>query len=129
MNNDGCSYETVSTSNYNEAQIAVENVVRLAETHHHQKVVNMAESATQEHHQLMEHLRANMTNEAQLALHRQAEEHTRDREKLQRDSVIHADNVAKHYRAVGAEQEMHSTAVSFSWRWHCNCKNILTHKF
>ena len=46
-----------------------------------------------------------MTNEAQLALYRQAEEHTRDREKLQRYPVIHAEHVAKHYAAVGAEQE------------------------
>ena len=46
-----------------------------------------------------------MTHEAQLALHRQAEEHTRDREQLERYAVSHADNVAKHYAAAGAEKE------------------------
>ncbi len=60
VNNDGCNVGTVSTSSYNETQIAVESVVRLAEAHHHQKVVTMADSATQEHHQRMATLRAHM---------------------------------------------------------------------
>ncbi len=58
VNNDGCKFGTVSTSNQHETQIAVENVVRLAESHHHHQVVNMAESATQEHHQIMANLKA-----------------------------------------------------------------------
>ncbi len=105
VNNDGCNFGTASTSNHNETQIAVENVVRLAEAHHHNKVVNMAETASQEHHQLMANLKANLTQEAQLALHRQAEDHSREREKLQRYSAIHAENVAGRYSAMSAENE------------------------
>jgi hypothetical protein len=44
VNNDGCNFGTVSTTNHHDTQIVVENVVRLAESHHHHLVTNMAET-------------------------------------------------------------------------------------
>ena len=75
VNNEGCNLGTV------------ENVVQLAEARHYNTVVHLAETANHEHLQHM----ANLTREAQLALHRQAEEYTLREQHLQREAVIHAE--------------------------------------
>ncbi len=105
VNNDGCNFGTVSTTNHHDTQVVVENVVRLAESHHHHLVTNMAENATQEHNQLMANLRADLTYEAQQALYLQSEQHSREREQLQRESDVRAADVGRHYAASSADQQ------------------------
>ena len=87
LNNDGCNFGTVTANTRNETNVAVENVVQLAEARHYNTVVHLAETANHEHLQQM----ANLTREAQLALHRQAEEYTLREQHLQREAVIHAE--------------------------------------
>ena len=105
MNNDGCNFGTVSTTNHHDTQIVVENVVRLAESHHHHLVTNMAESAAQEHNQFMATLRADLTYEAQQALYLQAKKHSREREQFQRESQLRAADIDRYYAASSADQQ------------------------
>ena len=86
VNNEGCNFRKV------------ENVVQLAEARHYNTVVHLPETASHEHLQQM----ANLTREAQLALHRQAEEYTLEKQSLQREAVIYVDNMAKHHAAHSA---------------------------
>ena len=61
--NEGCNYGNVQS-------ISVEHIVQIAETRHQQTVVNLAESANHEHVRLM----TGLSQEAALALQRQASE-------------------------------------------------------
>jgi hypothetical protein len=50
-------------------------------------------------------LRADLTYEAQQALYQQSEQHSREREKLQRESDVRAADVGRHYAASSADQQ------------------------
>ena len=96
VNNEGCSFGTVTANVRNETNLAVEQVVQMAEARHLNTVTPMAETANHEHLQQM----ANLAREAQLALQRQAEEHQLALQlALQREAVTHADNMVRHHAA------------------------------
>ena len=64
--NDGCNFGNVSM---HETNVAIEQVVQLAEARHHTAVIQMQDAALHEH---ILHM-ANLQREAQTALQRQAE--------------------------------------------------------
>ena len=86
VNHDGCNFGTATTNVRNETNVAVENVVQLAEARHYHAVLNLAESANHEHLQQM----ANLAREAQPTLQKQAEEYTLREQRLQREAMDYA---------------------------------------
>ena len=87
---DGCNFGTVNANSHNETSVAVENVVQLAEARHLQTVVNLTDSANQEHQRQM----AFLAQEAQNALQLQSEMHTLREQHLQQEALRHSAQLA-----------------------------------